>query len=191
MIGRRGFLQLGPAALASTLVPDWNSALGAVTTGGACKIRRGIVDRRFPVSSAFGKALNKQKIHTSDVSNGIARLWYHGLRSELRTNRAPIAGLTGRSMLFCLEELARDVDMRVVVRVDHLIEADGRVRHDVSGSADFFAGAQLQHADESLGQLAALLVTRVPAQLPQLAAQKKTGPAAPENLTALVTWVIA
>ena len=191
MIGRRSFLQLGPAALASTLVLDWNRALGAVFPDRASKIRLGIVDQRIAVSNAFGNALVAQGVGTTDVGNDVARLWYDNLRADLRECRAPLAGLTDRSTLFCLEELARDVDMRVVVRVDHLIEADGRVRHDVSGSADFFAGAQPQHADESLGQLAALLVTQDSAQAPQLAAQKKTGPGAPENLTALVTWVIA
>jgi hypothetical protein len=191
MIGRRGFLQLGPAALASTLVLDWNKALGAVAPNGSSTIKRGIVDQRFAISAAFGRTLADQGIRTTDVRDDVARLWYDDLRTELRTTQAPFAGLTDRSTLFCLEELARDVGMRVVVRVDHLIDTDGRVQHDVTGSPDFFAAAQLQHADESLGQLAGLLVTQDSSQAPQAAAQKKTGPGAPEHITALVTWVIA
>ena len=191
MIGRRSFLQLGPAALASTLVLDWNKALGAVAPNGSSTIKRGIIDQRFAISTAFGRTLAAQGIRTTNVRDDVARLWYDDLRAELRATHAPFAGLTDRSTLFCLEELARDVSMRVVVRVDHLIDAQGRVQHDVTGSPDFFAAKKLQHADETLGQLTALLVTQNTAQQPRAAAQKKTGPGAPEDVTALVTWVIA
>ena len=192
MIGRRRFLQLGPATLTSALVLDWEKAIAATGFSRAGLLSRGIYDARFTESRNFGATLASHGVKTTKIRNDVASLWYDDLRIRLREERAPIAGLTDRSALFCLEELARDVGMRVVTRIDHLSDRSGTVRHDAIGAASIVETMQPLHDRESFGHLTALLVMQNESQrAPQPGAQKRTGPGSPDSATALATWVIA
>ena len=51
----------------------------------------------------------------------------------------PIIGLTDRPALFCLEELARDVGMRVIFRADHVMDQGGHAQHTAVGPASLIA----------------------------------------------------
>lgn len=188
MIGRRRFLQLGPATLTGALVLDWDKAIGAAGAGGPGQLGRGIFDQRFAESRAFGQSLAAHGVQTTAAGDDIARLWYDDLRPSLQKASVPFAGLTDRSTVFCLEELARDVGMKVVTRIDHVMEPNGEFRHDAVASS-FIVETLRESA--GFGQLAALLLMNESQHASHPDAQKRTGPAAPENTTALVTWVIA
>lgn len=73
---------------------------------------------------------------TQAISGDVTSLWYDDLYFRWRNGFAVIAGLTGASALFCLEELAWDAGHGVVLRVDHTREADGRVRHVFRGAEE-------------------------------------------------------
>jgi hypothetical protein len=192
MIGRRKFLQLGPATLTSALVLDWDRAVAATGFNHADVLGRGIFDARFAESRNFGDTLAAHGVQTTPIQDDVASLWYDDLRSQLRKVPTPIAGLTDRSALFCLEELARDVGMRVITRIDHLMDRSGIVRHDAIGPASIVETMQPLHDRESYGHLTALLVMQHESQrAPRPEAQKRTGPGQPAGATALVTWVIA
>jgi hypothetical protein len=131
---------------------------------------RAVFDERFGECRAFAAELNGAGVITSAIRGDVAALWYHDLRAHLRENRLPVAGLTDRTSLFCLEELARDVGMRVIFRVDHVIDQDGH----------------------GFGRTMARLFSQFDTSEPfDTAAQKRTGPFSPKNKTALVSWVIA
>jgi hypothetical protein len=91
-----------------------------------------------------------------------------------------------------LEELARDVGMKVLYRIDRTVEQGGRVRHDVTGPAAVVEAARSLDIEKSFGRAMAFLATDMEVRGPwNVASLKRTGPSSPQNGTALVSWVIA
>jgi hypothetical protein len=177
-VKRRNVLKLGAASVAGALINIPSRALGAALTSPHFASYRAVFDGRFEDGLAFADEFRRRGIPTVSVGPDIARLWYGELQVNLSQPRTPIAGLTDRATLFCLEELARGVGMRVIFRVDHVIDEDG----DKGGDAD--TGA--------FGRQMAQLVDRVNHhEHRDASAPKRTGPFSPEDKTALVSWIIA
>ncbi len=176
MVNRRGVLKIGAATVAGVLVkmPDFSRDL---SPGRAhLTFHRAVFDERFAECRDFATALHSAGVVTSPIRGDVAALWYDDLRVHLRENRLPIAGLTDRVAVFCLEELARDMDMRVIYRADHSIDQNG----DQTG-----------HAAE-LGRAIAVQFSQWDISgRRDTSAQKRTGPFSPKNKTALVSWIIA
>jgi hypothetical protein len=100
--------------------------------------------------------------------------------------------LTDRAALFCLEELARDVDRRVIFRADHLIDQNGQTQHTAVGQPSLVAVTHSLTAETGFGRTLAVLLSQFDINEPRdVAAQKRTGPFSPENKTTLVSWLIA
>lgn len=191
MISRRDALKIGAgvaAALASVSIRP-AVAIGIGSAGGLC---RAVFDERYGECLVFAQELGFRGVATSNVRDNIAALWYQALRTQLRITRLPFAGLTDRAALFCFEELARDVGMKVRYRVDCVLEQGGRVRHEVTGDLAAVEAARGPGTDESFGRAMAQLVSQQDGRSSRsVAAQKRTGPFGPKNGTALVAWVIA
>jgi hypothetical protein len=159
MLNRRSVIKIGAAAVAATLVNRAQSAF-----------QRAVFDERFAECRAFAAELHNAGVPTSAIRGDVATLWYRDLRALLSKSRLPFAGLTDRTALFCLEELARDVGMRVIFRADHInLPREAEFGRDMAG-----------------------LFRRFDVNEPRDAtAQKRTGPFSPKNKTALVSWIIA
>ena len=154
--------------------------------------QRAVFDERFAECRAFAAELQSAGVRASAIRGDVAKLWYDDLRVHLNENRSPIAGLTDRPALFCLEELARDVGMRVIFRADHIMDQDGHAQHTAVGPASLVAVTRNLPPEAGFGRAMAGLFTRFDIREPRdLAAQKRTGPFSPENKTALVSWMIA
>jgi len=115
---------------------------------------------------------------------------------HLSTNRAPVAGFTGYAELFFLEELARDVDMRVVFRADHIVDdiADHNslFEHVSVGPESLVEAVSTMTKEHGFGRKLAQLFEQFEIRQPHgSAAQKCSGPFSSENKTALVSWIIA
>jgi hypothetical protein len=170
MVNRRVVMKIGAATVAGSLV---NLPVSAEARG---TFQRAVFDERFAECLAFAAELRSAGVVTSAIRGDVAELWYHDLRAHLREDRLPVAGLTDRTSLFCLEELARDVGMRVIFRVDHIMAA---VTRSFPPEAEF-------------GRAMARLFGRFDiTKARDTTAQKRTGPFSPKNQTALVSWVIA
>jgi len=174
MLNRRRVMKIGAATVAGALVnlPILGQhAAPAPACGG---FERAVFDERFAECLAFAAELNSAGVLTSAIRGDVADLWYRDLQAHLSENRSPVAGLTDRAALFCLEELARDVGMRVIFRADHVID---QIDQDPrAGFGRGMAGA----------------FSRFDIREPRDAtAQKRTGPFSPKNKTALVAWIIA
>lgn len=172
MLERRSVLKLGMASVAGALVNVPIRAFGAMPADSHGSrdeaVHRAVFDERFEESRAFAGEMNRRGVITSSIQGDVAKLWYEDLRDSLRETRRPVAGLTERVTLFCLEELARDVGMKVFFRVDHLVEK------------------------ATFGQAMAVVACRCDVSGPgDITAQKRTGPFSPEGKTALVSWVMA
>ncbi len=122
MIDRRSVLKIGATTAAGALIHM--SVFG--NNASRSRYERAVFDERFEPGRVFAAEFARAGVPTSAIRSDLAQLWYEDLRAALSKRRAPVSGLTDRAALFCLEELARDVHMRVVLRVDHTIEPDAR-----------------------------------------------------------------
>jgi hypothetical protein len=190
MVNRRSVVKIGAATVAGALVQLPVPGRNAARAYGA--FERAVFDERFAECRAFAAELHSGGVPTSAIRGDVARLWYGDLRAHLRENRSPVAGLTDRAALFCLEELARDMGMRVIFRADHVVDQDGHARHAAVGSASLIAATRNLPPEAGFGRAMAGLFRQFDVSEPRdSAAQKRTGPFSPENKTALVSWIIA
>lgn len=192
MVARRTILKLSAVGVAGAVVGDPIQLFGALPALSKSTMGGAVFDQRFVESLTFAGEMRGRGLATSAFRADVARLWYDDLHPRLREHRAPIAGLTDRVTLFCLEELARDVGMSVVFRVDHLVDASGRVQHEATGPAAIVDATRTLAGGSRFGRAMAGLACRCEVSGPrEIAAQKRTGPFSPEHKTALVSWLIA
>jgi hypothetical protein len=197
MVNRRSVLKIGAATVAGALVKIPVSDRNLSLTWARPAFHRAVFDERFAECRGFAATLHSAGIFTSAIRGDVAKLWYDDLRVHLRENRLPFAGLTDRGALFCLEELARDVDMRVTFRADHMIDRNGHTQHTAVGLASLAALARNLPKEGGFGRTTAVLFSQfdiraLNASGPgDTSAQKRAGPFSPVNKTALVSWLIA
>src|SRR5580704_6560247 len=157
MVNRRSVMKIGTAAVAGALVNL--PVLGR--NPAPCAFQRAVFDERFAGCRAFAAELQGTGVSTSAIRGDVADLWYGDLRAHLSENRWPIAGLTDRPALFCLEELARDVGMRVVFRADHIIDQSGdqtgHAQHTAVGPASLVAVTRNLRPEVEFGRAMAVL----------------------------------
>ena len=192
MVDRRGVLKIGAATVAGVLVKPLDSVRILSPTRAPPALHKGIFDQRFAECRVFAAELYHAGVVTSAIGGDVAKLWYDDLRVHLRENRLPVAGMTDRAALFCLEELARDVGMRVIFRVDHMIDQNGHAQHTAVGQPSLVAVTHSLPPEAGFGRAIAVLFGQFDISEPcHASAQKRTGPFSPENKTALVSWLIA
>ena len=192
MVNRRSVLKIGAATTAAALVKMPVSGWSLSTDRAPVAFQRAVFDERFADCREFAAELRNAGIFTSAIGGDVAELWYGNLRAHLRESRLPFAGLTDRAALFCLEELARDVDMRVIFRADHIIDQDAHTEHSAAGPATLVVATLNLPPEAGFGRSLARLFSQFDIGEPHdTTAQKRTGPFAPQNKTALVSWLIA
>ena len=84
-----------------------------------------IYDERFPKSLTFGWKMQSLGEPTHAIRGDVTNVWFHDLDPQWKQRPVPIAGLTAYGALFCLERLAWDHGMRVVVRETQREKGDG------------------------------------------------------------------
>jgi hypothetical protein len=197
MVNRRTVLKVGATSLTGALVNLPVLVRAAAPARIHSAFQRAVFDDRFVECQAFAIELESAGVGTSAIRGDVAGLWYKDLRVNLSKKRAPVAGLTDRPALFCLEELARDVGMRVIFRADHVIDQNGHTQHSAVGPAWLVAVARNLPPEAGFGREMAQCFRRFDGggsdsgEPRDAAAQKRTGPFSPENKTALVSWLIA
>jgi hypothetical protein len=191
MVDRRTVLKVGAASLASTLVHVPAPVLGAAPADSPNLVRDAVFDARFEQGVAFAEELRRRQVTVFSAGHDIAKLWYGDLEAGL-SQHAAIAGLTERVTLFCLEELARSAGMRVLYRVDHVIDEQGNAEHSAAGPAPVVESARKLMPKSPFGREMAVLAAEFHSSAPSnTAALKRTGPFSPENRVTLVSWLIA
>ncbi|MFL2840569.1 MAG: hypothetical protein ACJ0BT_01845 [Pseudohongiellaceae bacterium] len=192
MVNRRKVLKLGALGFASGFINLPNQSFAAASFNTSSPISRAIIDDRFEDSLAFAGELNRRGVTISNIDGDIAKLWYQDLQISLRRKAAPIAGLTERTDLFCLEELARDVGMKMFFRVDHLIDANGSVQHLALGPTSLVEEVKKLQPKLGFGQAMAELSNQfiLNGSNEGESAQKRTGPYSLDKQTALVSWMM-
>jgi len=185
-------LKFGAAGLAGALAAVHGPVLGAARADSPGLLHCAVFSARFRQGVAFAEELQRRHVVTFSAGHDIAKLWYGDLEGGMSQTGGLIAGLTDRVTLFCLEELARSAGMRVLYRVDHVIDKHGNVEHTAAGPASILEATRKLVPASGFGREMAVLASQFELREPKdTAALKQTGPFSPENKVALVSWVIA
>lgn len=185
-------MKLGAASVAGALVGMPGPALGADESESPGLLHGAVFSARFQQGIAFAEEMQRRHVATFSAGYDVGKLWYGDLESRLAQHCGPIAGLTDRVTLFCLEELARTAGMRVLYRIDHVIDEGGNVEHTAVGPASVQEAARQLTPKSGFGREMAVLASQFQFREPRdMAALKRTGPFSPNNRVALVSWMIA
>jgi hypothetical protein len=178
---------LGTASTAALALSFAKAPFSAVLPQGS--ILGAVFDSRFPQSRDFAAQADSLGIKPLGFAIEVSRLWFGELLPSLRTASRPIVGLTSRGALFCFEQLAWEVGMRVRFRIEHLENPHG-FGHSASGDLPSSMLAALAAADGAFGRRALDIVLScrpawgncTHAAVPQLQGLRSEP---------LVTWAIA
>ncbi len=191
MVNRRTLIKLGTVGIAAAVAQAPAHAFGSALLGDSRGLARAIFDERFAEARSFGSVLSTRGMPTTGIRGDVSALWYRDLKARLLEARLPIVGLTDRTALFCLEELARDVGMKVQGRIDHTFDPQGALTHHVTGPSAWINAGQRLGPEQGFGRVMAALLTDPTLHGESFAAQKHTGPFSPANKKQLVSWWMA
>jgi hypothetical protein len=188
MVDRRSVLKVGAASVANAFVGAAIPVLGAAHTDWHGFLGVAVFSQQHQEGLAFAEELQARRVATFGAGYDIAQLWYRDGLSD----GTPIAGFTDRATLFCLEELARSAGMRVIYRVDHLIDELGNAEHSAVGPGPVVEAVRKLAPGPGFGREMAVLASRFEFGEPRnTEGLKRTGPFSPGNKVALVSWMIA
>jgi hypothetical protein len=155
-----------------------------------------LFDSRFASSRAFGAAAERTGQAAVALRGDVTALWVHHLRPQWAAGGGAIAGMTTASSLFCLEQLAKDHWLRVVVRVEHRRSPHGVVAHLVTAAEPMMTRtcAALNDArgwpDRLMSTLSACVRSRDQPRFTRLVSRAEQGRSSAAEAD-LVSWVIS
>jgi hypothetical protein len=186
------------------------SAVGALGVAAACArgesydvpdgvripLHQVLFDSRFASSRAFGAA-GARGGHTAVALQGdVTAVWLRHLQPAWAAGGGAIAGMTTAASLFCLEQVAKDQWMRVVVRIDHRRSTDGGLVHRVTAAEPMVSricatfASSLHWPDASLGALSACVRSKNQPRVSRTVAAQERDASSSADMH-LVSWVIA
>lgn len=151
-----------------------------------------VTDARFPSSITFGAHAAPFGIEHLSSKGDITAIWLKHLDPIWREGKASVIGLTTQDQLFCLERLAWDRGMQVLLRVEHHDSGRGSIAHKIEAPS-FLAERTVQAIQNEKAwpsELAFLLGSCSPNQLVGRCAYREVTSKGKLN-EQLVTWVIA
>ena len=196
MTNRREFLQIGMAAasvwpLAAEAARATSIALPA---GAALPLYKVIYDVRFPHSVAFARRAAELGAVVHAIEGDMTRVWYDDVYHRWKQGAVAIAGLTAHGPMFCFEQLALDLGMRVVFRAQHSSAAEGCVDHELSGPVGLLDDARGAVGRADWTARMAELVMRCPSgrsEIGSVAGRTAASAVAEIHGESLYSWVIA
>lgn len=186
-VSRRSVLQgavVASALALPSMTPAWAAALSG--SGTMLAAHESANDQ----GAAFAERAARFGVASFDFTGDMARLWFDELRPRMQAGPAEaLIGLTGAGALFCFEQLAWDVGMRVRLRIDHRRGAEG-FRHVAGGEVPPAMLARLDAAKAAFGSSAMEVALGCRAGWADRTHAASAAQEAPRADT-LVTWVIA
>ncbi|WP_193075985.1 hypothetical protein [Pseudomonas sp. FME51] len=133
-MNRRNFLKVGLAGSSLPILAGFGGhSLASILSGwDDAELSLVISDARFSAPQRFAAAAERIGVRHLAIDGDVTRLWRQHLVPLWRKQPSIIAGMTARQPLFCLEQLGRDYDMRVVLRAEHMPQSDGTVSHQLN-----------------------------------------------------------
>ncbi|MNF76181.1 hypothetical protein D3C85_782580 [compost metagenome] len=165
-MNRRSVLKAG---LASSLLPliGFNGIAKAFDLETKVKLKAIVSDARFSASNSFGSHAKVLGVPLLVSSGDITKLWLKHLDPLWREGTASVMGLTTQEQLFCLERLAWDRGMKVLLRIEHNAAVEGRIAHSIVAPPSLIEKTTLAVQNEKFWptDLAALLTSCTSSQL--------------------------
>jgi hypothetical protein len=166
---------------------------GLPSPGVPIVLDRVLFDSRYAECRSFAAAARRCGHETAALEGDVTRLWYDTLCPRWAAGGGAIAGMTAHSSLFCLEQLAKDHWMRVVIRIEH---RSGIPSHRITASDSMLTRscAALDARPAWPGQVASLLTAcgRAKDQPHSIRVIPRLDADAPASRSVnLVSWVIA
>jgi hypothetical protein len=136
-VNRRVFLRAGVAAsvLPFSMGERSTSTAEATADGRSLHLYAVVFDSRFPESVAFADETSRLGVPARGMDGDITNFWFNELGPRWKAGPAAIAGVTAYGPLFCLERLAWEHGMRVILEGRHLCQEGGTVEHALWGPA--------------------------------------------------------
>jgi hypothetical protein len=127
--------------LASLPAAGQTAALPPAGSTPNVRLYKFVYDCRYSAGRAFGMAAEHARSTAGIVAIGgdITALWSRDLRLQWSAGGGAIAGMTTARTLFCLEQLAKDHWMRVVIRAEHAISEGHEITHRLTASEPMIA----------------------------------------------------
>lgn len=190
MSSRRDFLH---AAAAASLLP-FTARETLAATEAVATVRPSLVvaETRSAAAVAFAAEAGRWEIPVRAIDGDVTALWYEELHAVWHARPTPIAGLTARAALFCLERLAWDHGMRVVYCAEHIRRADDTFAHVAQMPVRGLNAAELAaHGDSWPRHVARVLVrlaaTSAVARGPSAACTARAG----DDAATVFSWMIS
>jgi hypothetical protein len=139
-MNRRKFCLTSAAAAISGAAAGL-SCLTPAAAASSVRLYRFIYDRRYSASRAFGAAAERARstAGVAAIGGDVTALWSRDFRLQWSAGGGVIAGMTTARTLLCLEELAKDHWMRVVIRAEHAISENQKIAHRLTASEPIIA----------------------------------------------------
>ncbi len=120
MTNRRQFLGIGIAAAVwpGLMTAAQRSSVTRAPAEGPARrpLYKAIVDTAYAPALEFAAQMRRSGVAIHAIERDITSVWFNDLALRWRGSPAAVAGLTAPEALFCLEQLAWDHRMRVVLR---------------------------------------------------------------------------
>jgi hypothetical protein len=198
MTNRREFLQ---AAAISALPASAGAAPVAASLRASATTRTALhtvlVDERHEETRTFAARMASRGASVHGVPEGdVTAIWLREIRPAWKRYPMPVAGLTGRPALFCLEQLALAGGLRVVFHAEHIVHSGGETEHSVlrGGAAAQLSARDLMRA----GPVWPALLANAMSDHRELADRVRPGPSnaafaptMPPGAQLLTSWIIA
>jgi len=164
----------GPARLAAGRAPPIRPGPSTLSV----QLYKFIYDDRYPAARAFGAASEHaySTAGTAAIRGDVTALWARDLRCQWLAGGGAIAGMTTARALFCLEQVAKDHWMRVLIRAEHAISEGHEIAHRLTAPEAMITPTR-----------SALAAADWPAQMPAALAACRGWDGAPRVTTVLAS----
>jgi hypothetical protein len=133
MTNRREFLQSSVSFSALPLTSGLLPPGAYAAMGNDMALYKTIFDDRYEEGRIFANTLSGPGVPTHALKDGDVTEVYDELDLQWRKKPVAIAGLTQFGPMFVLEQLGNARRMRVALRVEHQVRADGMLAHVMTG----------------------------------------------------------
>jgi len=151
----------GTVGLLSLRAAGQKAARPPAASAPSIRLYKFVYDRRYAAGRAFGLAAERAGSTAGIVGIGgdVTALWSRDLKPLWAAGGAAIAGMTTARALFCLEQLAKDQWMRVLIRAEHSAEGCD-IAHRLTASEPMIARMSPALAEEDWpSRMPAILAT--------------------------------